>query len=446
VDAPETRYARTADGVHIAYHVFGQGDQDVVFVWGIFSHVELLWEHEASAHYLRRLGSFARVIHFDKRGTGLSDRACPLPTLEDQMDDVLAVMDAVGSQRAALIGGGDAGLLCMLFAAAHPERTAALVLSGARPRSTRAVDFPWGPDLEGWHDTLQILSHEWGRGVSQTAAAPSQSDPASVRWWARLERYSLSPGSVIPFWRMLEHTDVRAVLPSVRVPTLVQHRRDDPYVELAAGRYIAEHIPGARLVELDGHDHAGWGEGADAELDHIEEMLTGAHGGQEPDRVLATVLFTDIVGSTEQATELGDRHWREVLADHDQISRQEIALHRGRWVKSTGDGVLATFDGPARAIRCAQRLEARTHQRGLRLRAGIHTGECEQLGDDIGGIAVHIAARVAALAPPDRVVVSRTVVDLVAGSGVGFEDQGEHDLKGVPGKWRLFSVAAPEPL
>jgi class 3 adenylate cyclase len=240
---------------------------------------------------------------------------------------------------------------------------------------------------------------------------------------------------------MLEQTDVRPVLPSVHVPTLVVHRRDDPYVEVAAGRYVAEHIPGARFVELAGHDHAGWGESADTELDHIEEMVTGARGGREPDRVLATVLFTDIVSSTEQASELGDRRWRELLADHDQISRQEIDRQRGRWIKSTGDGVLATFDGPARAIRCAQGLGSRIRQRGLRLRAGIHTGECEQLGDDIGGIAVHIAARVAALAPAGKVVVSRTVVDLVAGSGVDFEDRGEHALKGVPGQWRLFSVA-----
>jgi class 3 adenylate cyclase len=440
VDAPETRYARTPDGVHIAYQVFGEGDRDVVFVWGIFSHVELVWEHEASAHYLRRLASFARVIHFDKRGTGLSDRACPLPTLEDQMDDVQTVMDAVGSREATLIGGGDAGLLCILFAAAHPERTTALALSASRPRTTSAPDFPWGPDPENWHQTLEHLSSNWGFGVSQYVAAPSQADQASHQWWARLERYSLSPGSVMPFWRVLEQTDVRPVLPSVHVPTLVIHRSHDPYVEVDAGRFVAEHISGARFVELAGRDHPGWGEGADSELDHIEELVTGARGRREPDRVLATVLFTDIVGSTEQASELGDRRWRELLVDHDQISLQEIDRHRGRWVKSTGDGVLATFDGPARAIRCAEGLAARTRQRGLRLRAGIHTGECEQLGDDIGGIAVHIAARVAALAPADTVVVSRTVVDLVAGSGIGFEDNGEHGLKGVPGQWRLFRV------
>jgi class 3 adenylate cyclase len=434
-------YARTSDGVNIAYHVFGEGDRDVVFVWGIFSHVELLWEHEASAHYLRRLGSFARVIHFDKRGTGLSDRACPLPTLEDQMEDVQTVMDAVGSRRATVVGGGDAGLLCILFAAAHPERTEALVLSGSRPRIISGPDFPWGPDLENWHQTLEYLASYWGHGVSQSVAAPTQTDPASREWWARLERYSLSPGSVMPFWRTLEQTDVRPVLPSVHVPTLVVHRTDDPYVEVAAGRFVAVHIPGARFLELAGHDHPGWGENADSELEHIEEMVTGARGAREPDRVLATVLFTDIVSSTEQAVELGDRRWRELLADHDQISRQEIDRHRGRWVKSTGDGVLATFDGPVRAIRCAEGLISRTRQRGLRIRAGIHTGECEELGDDIGGIAVHIAARVAALAPADKVAVSRTVVDLVAGSGVDFDDHGDHDLKGVPGLWRLFAVA-----
>jgi class 3 adenylate cyclase len=442
VELPETRYARTPDGVRIAFHVFGGGARDLLFVWGPFSHVELVWEHETAAHYLRRLGSFGRVVHFDKRGTGLSDRACPLPTLEEQMDDIVAVLDAVGSERAALIGGGDAGQLCILFAASHPERTSALVLSEARPRMTHSAQFPFGPDPEAWRQFIELTPAQWGEGWSQVFVAPSQSDPASRRWWARLERYALSPGSVAPFFAMFEHSDVCSVLPSIRVPTLVLQRTKDPIVEVGVGRYLAEHISTARFVEFDGVDHPGWvGATADAELDEIEEFLTGARSRREPNRVLATVLFTDIAGSTDRAAALGDRRWRDLLGDHDAISRQEIDRHRGRWVKSTGDGILATFDGPARAIRCAQAIADRMGQLGVQMRAGVHTGECEELGDDIGGIAVHISARVADLAPIDEVIVTRTVVDLVAGSGLEFEDRGEHSLKGVPGRWRLFAVS-----
>jgi class 3 adenylate cyclase len=434
-----TRYARAADGVHIAYQVFGEGPVDVVFVWGVFSHVELVWEHEAPAHYLRRLASFSRVIHFDKRGTGLSDRPERLPSLEEQMDDVIAVMDAVGAERVVMLAGGDSGLLAILFAAAHPERTAALVLSGSRPRITSAPGFAWGPPPEEWHDLVASLAGEWGTGITQVVA-PSQEDPVSQAWWARLERYSLSPGAVAQLWEVIEQTDVRSVLPSVHVPALVLHRGDDPFADVAAGRYVAGHIAGARFVEITGTDHPGWGSGADTELDEIEDFLTGTHAGPHSGRVLATVLFTDIVDSTQHASAAGDRRWRQFLADHEAISRSELGRHRGHWVKSTGDGILATFDGPARAIRCAQAIAARMHQLGLPIRAGIHTGECEQIGQDVGGVAVHTAARVAALARADQVLVSRTVVDLVAGSGLSFTDQGEHALKGIPGTWQLFTV------
>ena len=435
-----TRYVRAADGVHIAYQVFGEGPVDVAFVWGVFSHVELLWEHEAPAHYLRRLASFSRVIHFDKRGTGLSDRPERLPTLEEQMDDVVAVMDAAGTERVIMLAGGDSGLLGILFAAAHPERTAALVLSGSRPRITSAPGFPFGPPPEEWHALVASLAEEWGAGVTQVVA-PSQDDPVSRAWWARLERYSLSPGSVARLWEVIEQTDVRPVLPSVHVPTLVMHRDHDPFADVAAGRYVAEHIPGARFVTITGIDHPGWGSGADTELDEIEDFLTGTHAGTHSDRVLATVLFTDIVDSTQHAIAIGDRRWRQLLADHEAISRSELGRHRGQWVKSTGDGILATFDGPARAIRCAQAIAARMRQLGLPIRAGIHTGECEQMGEDVGGVAVHTAARVAALAGADQVLVSRTVVDLVAGSGLSFTDRGEYALKGIRGTWQVFTVA-----
>jgi class 3 adenylate cyclase len=382
------------------------------------------------------------VVHFDKRGTGLSDRACPLATLEEQMDDMVAVLDAVGSKRAALIGGGDAGQLCILFAASHPERTSALVLSEARPRVTWNAQFPFGPDPEVWHQFIESMPDLWGEGWTQSAVAPSQSDRASRRWWGRLERYALSPGSVRPFFRMFEQSDVCSVLGSILVPTLVLQRTKDPVVEVGVGRYLAEHIGAARYAEFAGVDHPGWvGATADAELDEIEEFLTGARSAREPNRVLATVLFTDIVGSTERAATLGDRHWRDLLGGHDSISGQEIERYRGRWVKSTGDGILATFDGPARAIRCAQAIADRMGQLGVQMRAGVHIGECEELGDDIGGIAVHISARVAGVASIDEVIVTRTVVDLVAGSGLEFEDRGEHALKGVPGQWHLFAVS-----
>jgi len=438
IDIPDTKYAVNGD-VHLAYQVAGSGPPDIVFIWGPFSNVEVVWEHPAARRTIERFASIGRLIQFDRRGTGLSDRAVTIPTLEDQMDDVVAVLDAVGSEKAVLIGGGDAAMMTTLFAATHPERTSALVLSGGRVRITATDDFPWAFTMEQWEAIRAMVGDQWGQGISQVVAAPSSiNDDAARRWWARLERLSLGPGDVKRMFDVLQHTDVRPVLDTIQVPTLVLHRTGDGFSSVEQGRYLAEHIPGARLVELPGEDHAGW-EGDDTPgNDAIEEFITGHRPVREPDRVLATVLFTDIVGSTEQARELGDRRWRELLDRHDDLARAELDRHQGRLIKTTGDGLLATFDGPARAIRCASALRD-----GLpvAIRAGLHTGEVELRGDDVGGIAVHIGARVAALAGEREVLVSRTVKDLVAGSGIEFTDRGTHALKGVADEWQLYAVA-----
>jgi class 3 adenylate cyclase len=436
----DLEYSYTKNGdIHLAYQTVGEGPPDLVFIWGPYSNIEIIWEHPPARRYLERLASMARLIQFDRRGTGLSDRAVDLPILEEQMDDVIAVLDAVGSERAVLYGGGDAGMMCTLFAATHPERTSALILGDARVRVTATDDFPWAFPADEWLGLAAAVGTEWGTGLSQMAAAATTlGDEAVRRWWARLERQSLSPGSAPAMFELLTHADVRPVLPSIQVPTLVMHKTGDTFARVEQGRYLAEHIPGARFVELPGDDHAGWYSGANESLDEIEEFITGHRPVHKPDRVLATVLFTDIVGSTEQARELGDRRWREVLDTHDQLTSAEVDHFGGRLVKSTGDGVLATFDGPARAIRCASALRDTLP---VAIRAGLHTGEVELRGDDVGGIAVHIGARVAAVAGPGEVLVSRTVKDLVAGSGIDFADRGTHTLKGVADDWQLYAVA-----
>jgi class 3 adenylate cyclase len=436
IDVPDIRYAKNGD-VHLAFQVFGTGPRDVVFLWAPWSNIEVAWEEPKFAGLLRRLATLGRVIHLDRRGTGLSDRAVPLPTLEDQMDDLVAVLDAAGSEQAVLLGGGE--MMCALFAATHPDRTSALVLWNGQVRLTGDAELA-GPTAEQWEGTIKGVAEVWGQGTMQLIAAPSE--PLSRNWWAKLERQAVSPGSMLAMFRMLALVDIRPVLPTIHVPTLVIHRRGDLVASVEQGRYLAEHIPGARYVEMAGDDHAGWAGSPDADLDEIEEFLTGSRPSREPDRVLATVLFTDIVGSTERARELGDRRWRELLDRHDQLTRDRVEQFGGRFVKSTGDGMLATFDGPARAIRCAVELREGTARLGLEVRAGLHTGEVELRGDDVGGIAVHIGQRVAASAGPGEVVVSRTVTDLVAGSGLAFEDHGEHELRGIPGKWRLFAVEA----
>lgn len=440
-ERPETRYARSGD-VHIAYQVFGQGELDLVVVPGFVSHVELFWEDEAWARAFERLASFARVIHFDRRGSGLSDPVSMAPTLEQRMDDVRAVMDAAGSGRAALLGFSEGVAMSILFAATYPDRCQALVCCGGLARSTAADDYPWASPVQALIESgAELVMPHWGQGAVVEVTAPSQADNQQTRAFiARLERASMTPGMLASVAQMFFETDVRDVVPSVRVPALVLHRRHDRLVNVRHGRWLAEHLPNARLVEVPGDDHIPWYQDPEATLGEIEEFLTGARGAPEPDRMLATVLFTDIVESTRTAAELGDKRWREVLDRHGGAVEKALERFGGHAVKSTGDGFLATFDGPARAIRCARAILGASEEQGLRVRAGLHTGECEIMGDDIGGIAVHIAARVSALAGPGEVLVSRTVRDLVAGSGLSFSERGAHELKGVPDAWEVYAA------
>ncbi len=434
---PETKYAKSGD-VNIAYQVVGDGPLDLVFVPGWVSHLEVGWEDPSFARFLHRLASFSRLIMFDKRGTGLSDRVSlnELPTLEQRMDDVRAVMDAVGSERAAVMGVSEGGSMCALFAATYPERTSALVLYAANARHPAH-----GLTPEQLQPILEAFERGWGQGMAGPMWAPSRAhDQQLMGWLARYGRLGASPGAAVALFRMAAAINIRKVLPAIRVPTLILHRTGDQALPVIESRYMAEQIPGAKYVELPGDDHLPYLGDADAILDEVQEFLTGVRPAPEPDRVLATVLFTDIVGSTQQAAELGDRRWRELLDGYYGLARRELDRFRGREVKTTGDGFLATFDGPARGIRCACAVSDEAARLGLPIRAGLHTGECEMMGDDVGGIAVHIGARVAAQAAAGEVLVSSTVKDLVAGSGLQFEDRGSRTLKGVPEEWRLFAV------
>jgi class 3 adenylate cyclase len=439
VEAP-TRYADSG-GVSIAYQVHGEGEFDLVFVPGFVSHVELLWEDPALARFLRRIGSFARLVIFDKRGQGLSDRPGDPPTLEESMDDLRSVLEAANCERPAVFGISEGGPMSMLFAATHPERISSLVLYGTYARMVETADFPQGiPDsaLDRWG---AMVREEWGGPVGLRFWAPSAvGDHEFERWWGRLLRQGTSPAGAIALMELYREMDVRGALGSIDVPALVLHRSDDRIVPIRQGRFLAEQIEGARLVELAGGDHIAWTEDQDALLDEVEEFLTGTRRAHEPERALATVLFTDIVASTETAAELGDRRWRDLLERHDAIVRRQLAIHRGREVKTMGDGFLATFDGPARAIRCATATAEAVREIGLEVRAGIHTGEVELIGDDVGGIAVNIGARIGALAEPEEVLVSSTVRELVVGSGLDFAKRGTHILKGAPDRWRLFAV------
>jgi class 3 adenylate cyclase len=439
---PETSYARSGD-VHIAYQVFGEGELDLVLVNGYITHVELVWDHEPARRFLEGLASFARVINFDRRGSGLSDPVATAPTLEERMDDVRAVMDAAGSERAAVFGISEGVAMSILFAASHPHRVQALVCSGGMARSTEDVDYPWAAPADALIQSgLELVAPYWGQGAMVEAVAPSQADNPEVRaYFAKMERATASPGMLESLVQMFLDIDVRDVVPTVHVPTLVLHRRHDRLVNVGNGRWLAEHLPNARLVELPGSDHIIVYENPEATLGEVQEFLTGTRDAPEPERILATVLFTDIVDSTRTAAELGDRRWREVLEGHQSAVRDALGRFDGNEVKSTGDGFLATFDGPARAIRCARAIIDSSKPLGIRIRAGLHTGECEVMGEDIGGIAVHIAARVSALADAGEVLVSRTVKDLVAGSGIEFADRGDHTLKGVPDTWQLHAVA-----
>jgi pimeloyl-ACP methyl ester carboxylesterase len=432
---PATKYAKSGD-VHIAYRIFGEGPRDIVLIPGTLSHLELTWEIPSNEHLLKRLTAFSRVIVFDKRGQGLSDRVAE-QTLEERISDVRAVMDAAGSDRATIYGWSEGGAMSLMFAATYPERTLALVLYGAFASMKTG---PWSVPRELAEQVLEQWEAHWGEAVVLALNAPSAlGDAAMVQRVAQLERASASPGSIVALLRANYDLDVQHLLPSVRVPALVLHRKGDALVPVASGRYLAEHIPGARYVEIPGDDHLVLdNETQDVIADEIEEFLTGVRPAPEPDRVLATVLFTDIVGSTDRASAMGDRKWMDLLEAHNDLAKREIDRFRGRAVKSTGDGVLATFDGPGRAIRCAQAISFRVNDLGIKVRAGLHTGECELLGGDVGGIAVHIAARVASMAGADEVIVSSTVKDLVAGSGIQFDSRGSHALKGVPGEWALF--------
>jgi pimeloyl-ACP methyl ester carboxylesterase len=440
---PTTKYAKSGD-VHIAYQVVGEGAQHLVLVPGWVSHIEYAWEDPSFSHFLRRLASFSRLILLDRRGTGLSDRVNELPTLEQRMDDVRAVMDAAGVERAALFGLSEGGSMCMTFAATYPHRTSALVLYGTFARMVRAPDYPIGapPELLDWF--LENVEESWGTGsVSAEYFAPSMArDEGFRRSWARFERLAVSPAGIKALLRMTQETDARHVLPVIRVPTLIMHREGDQVIRVESARYIAERIQGAKYVELPGPDHFPFVGDSGAILDEVEEFLTGARRGQEPDRVLATVMFTDIVGATERAVALGDRRWRDLLDSHHAVIREQLARFRGREIDTAGDGFLATFDGPARGVRCAGAIVREMRRLGLEIRAGLHTGECEIRGDKLSGIAVHTGARVASLAGAGEVLVSSTVKDLVAGSGITFEDRGIQVLKGLPGEWHLYAVAS----
>jgi pimeloyl-ACP methyl ester carboxylesterase len=436
---PETQYAKSGD-VNIAYQAIGDGALDLVYVSGWVSNLELMWDEPQYERFLRRLASFSRLIVFDKRGTGLSDPVAldHLPTLEQRMDDVRAVMDAVGSERAAVFGNSEGGQMSLLFAATYPERTVALVTQGTFAKRLWSPDYPWAPTPEAREQEIRDIEASWA-DLDVTTLAPS-TDDAFRRRLAAYFRRSASPAVGAAFLRMNTQADLRAVLPTIRVPTLVIHRADDRDVSVEEGRWIASQIPGARYVELPGIDHVPWVGNQDEVVDEIEEFLTGARPAPEPDRVLATVLFTDIAGSTARAVELGDRRWRELLEVHHAAVRRQLERFRGREVDTAGDGFLATFDGPARGVRCARAIVDAVREVGLDLRAGLHTGECELVNGGVRGIAVHTGARVAAQAGPGEVLVSSTVKDLTAGSGIEFEDRGEHELKGVPGEWRLYAV------
>jgi class 3 adenylate cyclase len=434
MERPPTRFARSGDAM-IAYQVLGEGGVDLAVVGGPASHLDLQWEDPSTARSFERTASLFRMVRFDRRGTGLSDPVETAPTLEQQMDDLRAVLDAVGSERVALLGAVEAGL-CAMYAATYPEQVSALVLVNVTPAGGLVL-------TEDRRSTLlDIIEHHWGEGRLMSLFAPSRvGDRRFEEWWARFERAAASPAMARMIIDLNLQTDLRAVLPTVRVPTLVLHLSDNPLVPVELGRETAALIPGARFLEFPGADLYQWPDADSPATDEIEEFLTGRRRPREPERVLATVLFTDIVGSTERAAQAGDHAWRELLDRHNQLVREELEHWRGREVKTLGDGFVATFDGPARAVRCAQAIVEGLGELGIEVRAGLHTGECELLDGDVTGIAIHIGARIGAMALGGEVLVSSTVKDLVAGAGIAFQDRGMHQLKGIPGEWHLYAVA-----
>lgn len=437
---PETRYTQHSE-VTLAYQVLGNEPIDLVFVPGFVSHLEYGWEEPSYARFLQRLASFARLILFDKRGTGLSDRVAGVPTLEQRMDDVRTVMDSVNSQRAVLMGVSEGGAMTALFAATYPERTTALILYGSLVKTAWAPDYPWGAKPDEFKQRNELYRKEWGGPIELEHFAPSKKDDEHFRqWWAKFLRLGASPSAVITNRGLNWEIDIRDVLPAIRVPTLIINRVEDQVVYLEEARYLHKHIPNSKLVELEGDDHFWWVGDSETIIEEIQEFVTGERPVIEPNRVLKTVLFTDIVESTRRAAELGDRGWRDLLTSHNVTVSKEIARYSGQEIEKTGDGILATFDGPARAIRCALAMRDALSLTGIEIRAGLHTGEIEIIGERVGGIAVHLAARVMAQAGANEVWVSRTVKDLVAGSGFEFNDHGVFELKGIPEAWRLYRV------
>jgi pimeloyl-ACP methyl ester carboxylesterase/class 3 adenylate cyclase len=437
---PQISYAKSR-GLSIAYSVAGEGPLDLVMMPGFVSHLEGAIGQPRIARSMQRLASFARVVVFDKPGTGLSDPTDAPATLEERMEDLTAVLDAVGVERAALFGISEGALMCALFAATHPDRTRALVMYGSYAKGIADEDYPWAPQQVQVDLGAEMIEEEWGSGVMLDVYAPSMlHDDDFARWWAQYQRLAASPGMAKAAAMLAAEVDIREVLPAISVPTLVVHRKGDSLWPIEGARFIAEQIPGAELAEIEGIDHFPFaGEGEDI-ISAIEAFLTGARHEPEPERQLLTVLFTDIVDSTKQGSELGDRRWRELLEGHDEIVREQLVRFRGREVKTTGDGFLATFDGPARGIACARAIAAAVKPLGIEVRAGLHTGECEIRGEDIAGITVNIGARISALAGAGEVLVSGTVKDLVVGSDIEFESRGKQTLKGVPGEWIVFSA------
>jgi class 3 adenylate cyclase len=441
-EIPSTHYVKS-DDVHIAYQVLGEGSFELLFVPGFVSNIEAIWQSPEQSAFFRRLASFSRLILFDKRGTGMSDRGSQIFTLEQRMHDVRAILDEVGSERASLFGASEGGPMSLLYATTYPERTSALVLYGSYARRSWASDYPFGWKDEQWQRVFDDIERNWGKPQSRSLATrvPSNAgDQHTAERVASWYRAAASPGAAAAIMRMNREIDVRHVLPAIHVPTLILHRTAERLIDGEHARYLARHIAGAKLVELSGEDHTPWFGDSEVILDQIEQFLTGRHHTHEPERVLATVLFADIVGSTERAASLGDRPWRELLEAFHEKVREVLRQYHGREINTSGDGFFAAFDGPARAIRCAGVIRNTVRSLNLDVRCGLHTGECERVGNDLAGIAVHIGARVADLAAPGEVLVSQTVRDLVAGSGLAFEDRGTHTLKGVPNDWRLFSA------
>jgi class 3 adenylate cyclase len=439
---PETKYARHGD-LHLAYQVLGEGPPDILMLDQWFSHMDAQWDVLPLASFRERLASFGRLIMFDKRGAGLSDPVptSTLPTLEQWMDDATTVLDAAGSERAVVIANLGGGLIGCTYAAAHPERVASLVLVDCFARFLVADDYPIGEPPEGIDQLIEAIESGAGHGLMIDLFAPSfVHDEPVRRAWARYERQAASPGIMKAVVRLMYESDVRSVLPAIRVPTLVIHHAGAERFGPGFGGYLAEHIEGAKYVELPGADSLIWAGDQGALLDEIEDFVTGTRPAPEPKRVLATVLFTDIVGSTRKASDLGDGPWRRLLEQHNLVTRRQLDRFGGREIKTVGDGILATFDGPARAVKCAVAIRDGVAELGLELRAGLHTGEIELEPDDIAGLAVHVGARIAALAGAGEILVSSTVKDLVLGSGLNFDDRGPHELKGVPGEWRIFSL------